>query len=300
MKPQLPLLVLLVSSSATLAQTHGHGGYYSSHTSGHYGYADSYSAQTAAAEAQAARQRAAEQRAAQERAAAQQRAAEQRAAREQAAAERAAAQRAAQQRATEQRAATARAAQERAAQRAEESRQAMMNSLEEIARRANANFTPATVPAQNPGGYDCIAYQGGGMNCYRQTDMNAPSSYAGQQVIRVPETYSGSISGGGYNNPAMENVRNTGPTPSGQWNVTGVAQTLTNSSGQTSAHQNVLHLQPAAGTETYGRTDIRAHGDNSTAPGTASSGCLIVPRDVRQTLAGMVQQGGQVRIEVRR
>lgn len=147
----------------------------------------------------------------------------------------------------------------------------------------------------NGQGYDCILQQTGGMDCYRQPNVNAPVSYQGQEVLRNPGVYTGA--GEGRNTPSMESVRNTGPIPQGTWNVSQVAQTL-----QGRTHSNVLHLEPAAGTETYGRDRFRMHGDYATTDprnGNASSGCPIVPRETRTSLSDMVRQGGQVRLEVR-
>lgn len=277
MKSLLIPTLLIAASGVSLGQSHhGHGYYHSSYASSYHTTPSYTQPARPAPPVRPSQPSASEQRAA------------------------------ARQRAAEQRAIAAEAARQRAGQRAEETRQATLSALDAIAREAARTATPATAAATTASGnggrqgYDCLANQTGGMNCFRQPDMNAPTSYAGQQVIRVPESYSGSLSGGGYNNPAMQAIRNNGPIPPGTWNVTGVQQTLTNSQGVTTPHANVLRLEPAAGTRTFNRDAMRVHGDNASRPGTASNGCIIVPPDVRQSLAGMVNQGGQVRIEVRR
>lgn len=212
--------------------------------------------------------------------------------------------------AAEQRAQSAAAVRERREQRFEQVRRESLSALDEIARTnatrsgtSDAGSTFDQITRANEAarllGFDCVVSQTGGANCYRQTTMDAPSSYAGQQTIRVPEAYSGSLSAGGYNNPSVQRVNSVGPIPNGTWNATGVAQTLTSSGGQTRPHQNVIHLNPAPGTDALNRTNIRAHGDSTARPGDGSNGCLILPRDVRQDLSGMLRQGGQVRFEVR-
>ena len=40
-------------------------------------------------------------------------------------------------------------------------------------------------------------------------------------------------------------------------------------------------LEPAPGTDTLGRSAFRIHGDSVRAPGTASHGCIILPRAIR-------------------
>lgn len=146
----------------------------------------------------------------------------------------------------------------------------------------------------NGQGYDCILEQTGGMNCYRQPNINAPVSFSGQEVTRNPGVYAGA--GEGRNNPTMQHLRNTGPIPQGMWNVSQVEQTL-----QGRPHRNVLHLEPTPGTQTFDRDRFRMHGDYAaTDPrhGNASAGCPIVPPDTRSALANMLRQGGAVRLEV--
>jgi hypothetical protein len=170
--------------------------------------------------------------------------------------------------------------------RLREVRQEAMDALERIAAESRR---------MNGQGYDCILEQTGGMNCYRQPNINAPVSFNGQEVIRNPGVYAGA--GEGRNNPALQNVRNTGPIPQGMWNVNHVAQTL-----QGHPHSNVLHLQPAPGTQTHDRDRFRMHGDYRTTDprhGNASAGCPIVPPDTRSALANMLRQGGEMRLEVR-
>jgi hypothetical protein len=41
---------------------------------------------------------------------------------------------------------------------------------------------------------------------------------------------------------------------------------------------------PDPGTETFGRGEFRIHGDSIAHPGTASHGCIILPRAVRDAI----------------
>lgn len=86
--------------------------------------------------------------------------------------------------------------------------------------------------------------------------------------------YSGA--GAGKNNPAMEDVRNVGPIPHGDWTIVG-PPVDTHDHGPC-----VLTLEPAANTQTFDRNGFLMHGDSKEAPGCASHGCVIMPRTVRE------------------
>jgi len=80
----------------------------------------------------------------------------------------------------------------------------------------------------------------------------------------------------GKNNPAMQAVHNMGPIPQGDWTIIGPPF-------NTPDHgPNVLRLEPAAGTNTFGRDGFLMHGDNKNFPGTASQGCIIMGPNTRQ------------------
>lgn len=84
------------------------------------------------------------------------------------------------------------------------------------------------------------------------------------------DAYSGT--GGGRNNPLMQNVRNVGPIPVGSYQI-GAA---------TNSHHTgplTLPLSPLHGTNTFGRTAFRIHGDNRRHD--ASHGCIILSHAVR-------------------
>lgn len=86
--------------------------------------------------------------------------------------------------------------------------------------------------------------------------------------------YSGA--GAGKNNPEMQNLTNVGPIPQGNWTICGPPFDSEDHGPY------VLRLQPAAETETFGRTGFLMHGDSKEHPGSASRGCIILPRAVRE------------------
>jgi len=90
----------------------------------------------------------------------------------------------------------------------------------------------------------------------------------------VATGYSGA--GAGKNNPDVQDVHNVGPIPQGDWTIAGPPIS-------TAEHgPYVLRLNPAEKTETFGRSGFLMHGDSKTAPGTASQGCVILPKSVRE------------------
>lgn len=92
---------------------------------------------------------------------------------------------------------------------------------------------------------------------------------------RICAGYSGA--GPGKNNPAMQHVRSVGPIPAGDWSI-----------GQTPYDSDkvgpyAIRLEPV-GHNACGRTAFRIHGDSVRQPGTASNGCIILPRAVRERI----------------
>ena len=80
----------------------------------------------------------------------------------------------------------------------------------------------------------------------------------------------------GKNNPDMQGVHNVGPIPIGSYSINGPPY-------NTATHgPYVMRLLPLPGTDTLGRSGFLIHGDNTT--GTASEGCIIMPRIVRQRI----------------
>ena len=87
--------------------------------------------------------------------------------------------------------------------------------------------------------------------------------------------YSGK--GRGKNNPAMQAALGLGPIPQGRWQIVGRRDSP-------NTGPCTLVLVPDPGTDTYGRSEFRIHGDSIAHPGTASHGCIILPRAVRDAI----------------
>lgn len=96
----------------------------------------------------------------------------------------------------------------------------------------------------------------------------------------IARGYSGA--GAGKNNPAMETVRAVGPIPRGKWLIR--APYNSRAVGPyvlpVWALDNVLDDVHAR----TRRSAFRIHGDSIRAPGTASKGCIILPRAVREQI----------------
>ncbi|VAW44452.1 hypothetical protein MNBD_GAMMA04-1331 [hydrothermal vent metagenome] len=91
---------------------------------------------------------------------------------------------------------------------------------------------------------------------------------------KVSQGYSGK--GSGKNNAAMEELVNTGPIPTGKYRIE-----FPRDSANTGPY--VLPLFPVEHSA-HGRTHFQIHGDSIKSPGTASSGCIIMPRSIRERI----------------
>lgn len=86
--------------------------------------------------------------------------------------------------------------------------------------------------------------------------------------------YSGAI---GYkNNAQMEDIQSKGPIPKGKYSIS-----IPRHSSTTGPY--VLPLSPI-GHNARGRTSFQIHGDSRRKPGGASSGCIILPRLIRERI----------------
>jgi len=92
---------------------------------------------------------------------------------------------------------------------------------------------------------------------------------------RVCIGYSGH--GAGVDNPADEAIPDVGPIPRGEY-------TIGRFFDDPVKGPIVAHLVPLAGTDTYGRSGFMIHGDNKAGNHTASEGCVILPRTVREMI----------------
>jgi Protein of unknown function (DUF2778) len=111
-------------------------------------------------------------------------------------------------------------------------------------------------------------------------DMEATWTYAQktgelqQDGKHVATGYSGANEG--KNNPSMETVPDVGPIPRGDWTISGPPLDSKDHGPY------VLRLKPEASTVTHGRDGFLMHGDSKEHPGSASHGCVILPRAVRE------------------
>lgn len=90
---------------------------------------------------------------------------------------------------------------------------------------------------------------------------------------RMAVGYSGR--GAGRNNPALEREKGVGPIPAGSWRIH-----KPRNSARTGPH--VMGLSPV-GHDAHGRSAFQIHGDN--AAGDASSGCIVLPRAMRERIS---------------
>jgi hypothetical protein len=83
--------------------------------------------------------------------------------------------------------------------------------------------------------------------------------------------------GEGKNNPDMQNVKMVGPIPKGIYYI-----------GEPYNSQKTgpftLPLTPDPSNEMFGRDAFLIHGDSISEPGTASNGCIILPRSIRKMI----------------
>lgn len=92
----------------------------------------------------------------------------------------------------------------------------------------------------------------------------------------VSRGYAGA--GRGLNNPAMQAAVAVGPIPRGRWRIAALRLSGASTGPYT------LVLEPMPGTDTFGRSEFRIHGDAIAHPGQASHGCIVVPRTIREAV----------------
>jgi len=102
---------------------------------------------------------------------------------------------------------------------------------------------------------------------------------------RIASGYSGAAEG--KNNPAMQEVHDKGPIPTGTYEIGTPRDTDTHG-------PHVMPLTPMAGTNTFNRDGFLIHGDSKAAPGTASHGCIILGKDIRD----MISSSGDSQLQV--
>jgi RHS repeat-associated protein len=115
---------------------------------------------------------------------------------------------------------------------------------------------------------------------YSQTTGNLVRVIHGERTP-VGQGYSGN--GDGLNNPSMQGTANTGPIPQGDWTI---QEQQDNSTGSGRRFPASMRLTPDEGTDTFGRSGFVIHGDNSRGDQSASQGCMILPRNIRDVIGG--------------
>jgi RHS repeat-associated protein len=86
--------------------------------------------------------------------------------------------------------------------------------------------------------------------------------------------------GAGVNNPSMQHVQKEGPIPLGSYTI-GRQQTHVGANGPLPAS---MRLTPDPDNEMHGRSGFLIHGDNSRGDRTASEGCIILARAIRNDI----------------
>lgn len=80
------------------------------------------------------------------------------------------------------------------------------------------------------------------------------------------------------NDPAAQKLHCVGPIPQGFYNMAQLIE------GQTTHGPYVIRLEPATGNAMFERSGFLIHGDSIAAPGTASNGCIIMSRPMREII----------------
>ena len=91
----------------------------------------------------------------------------------------------------------------------------------------------------------------------------------------------------GVNNPALEADAGIGPIPQGMWKI-GPAHLSPHTGPLT------MNLDPVAPNTAHGRSLFRIHGDNSSGNRSASRGCIILGRALRQAISDSDDQDLEV------
>lgn len=96
----------------------------------------------------------------------------------------------------------------------------------------------------------------------------------------ISSGYSGK--GRGKNNPSLQNVAGIGPIPAGLWRIVNVYNSKNVGPFTITLHKIDSVIDDKD--DVTNRGAFRIHGDSIRAPGTASKGCIILPRIVREQI----------------
>ena len=105
------------------------------------------------------------------------------------------------------------------------------------------------------------------------------------QGFTLGEGYSGN--GAGLNNSAMEAVHDVGPIPRGEYQIGEFFDDAVKG-------PIVCHLTPVAPFAALGRSGFMIHGDNQLLNHTASEGCIVAARFIRE----QISESGDTILEV--
>lgn len=129
----------------------------------------------------------------------------------------------------------------------------------------------------DPAGLEWVYVQSTGQMYYQPT---ANLGGGPPQPIGGP-MYAGH--GAGVNNPALDLIPSVGPLPAGTYTI---GQQQNNITGAGLSLPGSMRLTPEAGNWMHGRSGFLIHGDNSAGNRSASEGCIIQPRSIRDLIGG--------------
>lgn len=104
------------------------------------------------------------------------------------------------------------------------------------------------------------------------------TGYAGGNCGKNPD---------GVNNPAMENVSCVGPLPCGTYTIGSPAD-------NPKLGPFAIPLAPSSANAMFGRSAFFIHGDTSAMDNSASEGCIILARSIRNQIAASTDKLLQV------
>jgi len=90
---------------------------------------------------------------------------------------------------------------------------------------------------------------------------------------------------GFINDPHSEHLENQGPLPRGRYKMTHLKYYKT---------KDDIRLTPLDESRMHGRSGMLIHGDSKEFPGTGSTGCIILPPDIRKKIAEEVLRGNDI------
>lgn len=111
---------------------------------------------------------------------------------------------------------------------------------------------------------------------YRQSSGLLEHTPDGTLWRKVWVGYAGRLAG--LNNPDMQDVENVGPLPRGRYRIGPPVDRP-----DTTGHYT-LPLTPEPENEMHGRGGFAVHGDTYSRNQTASHGCIVVPREIREQI----------------